>query len=82
MALHVAGQEYLIRDTLAALGSKLDPDRFVRIHRSAIVNLDRVRQLSAWPRGEQAVTLKDGTSLAVGRAFRSRLERFVKNAVG
>jgi len=82
VALHVAAQEYLIRDTVAALERKLDPDQFVRIHRSTIVNLDRVRQLSPWANGEQALTLKDGTSLAVGRAFRSRLERFLKNAVG
>lgn len=72
MALHVAGQEYLIRDTLAALESKLDPDQFVRIHRSAIVNLDRVRQ----PSPSRTAPRSPWTP------FRSRLERFVKNALG
>jgi len=82
VALHVGGQEHLIRDTVAALERKLDPDQFVRVHRSTIVNLDRVRELSPWAGGDQALTLKDSTSLRVGRAFRSRLERFLRNTVG
>src|SRR5262249_36641628 len=46
VALHVGVHEYLIRDTVAGLERKLDPDQFVRVHRSTIVNLDRVRELS------------------------------------
>jgi two-component system LytT family response regulator len=80
IGLHVGGQEYLMRDTVAALERKLDPDQFVRIHRSTIVNLDRVRELSPWGGGDQALSLKDGTVLTVGRAFRRRLERFLRNA--
>ncbi len=79
VTLHVGTVQHLIRDTVGALETKLDPELFVRIHRSTIVNLDRVRELSPWFRGEQMITLKDGTSLAVGRAFRRRLQRFVHN---
>jgi two-component system, LytTR family, response regulator len=79
VTLHVGTAQHLIRDTVGALETKLDPELFVRIHRSTIVNLDRVRELSPWFRGEQMITLTDGTSLAVGRAFRHRLRRFVDN---
>jgi two-component system LytT family response regulator len=79
VALHLSGREHLMRDTIASLESKLDPDQFVRIHRSSIVNLDRVRELSPWVRGEQVLTLTDGTSLPVGRAFRNRLRRLLSN---
>lgn len=82
VVLHVGSSEHLMRDALAGLELKLDPEQFVRIHRSTIVNLDRVKDLSAWVRGEQVLTLKDGTRLAVGRAFRQRLQRFLDNAVG
>jgi two-component system LytT family response regulator len=81
VVLHVGSNEYLVRDTVADLEVKLDPEQFVRVHRSTIVNLDRVKELSAWARGEQALTLKDGTQLTVGRAFRSRLQRFLDNAL-
>jgi two-component system, LytTR family, response regulator len=81
VALHSGRQEYLIRDTVAALESKLDPDQFVRIHRSTIVNLDRVREVSACLRGDQTVTLSNGASLPVGRAYRRRLQRFLNNVL-
>jgi two-component system LytT family response regulator len=64
-----------------ALEPRLDPDQFVRIHRSTIVNLDRVKELQPWFRGEQMLVLADGTQLPVGRAFRERLRRLLDNAV-
>ena len=79
VTLHVAGSEYLIRDTVNSLEGKLDPEEFVRVHRAVIVNLDRVLELSAWFHGEQVLTLKDGTRLTVGRAFRGRLQRLLTN---
>ena len=78
---HVGAAQHLIRDTVAALEGKLDPEQVARIHRSKIVNLERVRELSAWFHGEQVLILKDGTELRVGRAFRARLQRFVDNIV-
>jgi len=81
VTVHLGRDQCLIRETVASLATKLDPEQFVRIHRSAIVNLDRALELSPWSRGEQALVLKDGTQLSVGRAFRGRLQRFLDNAL-
>ena len=81
VTLHAGRDSHLLRGTMNALEPKLDPDQFVRIHRSAIVSLDRVKELQPWFRGEQVLTLKDGTELTVGRAFRNRLQQFLENTV-
>jgi two-component system LytT family response regulator len=73
LALHAGKETHLIRETLTRLEGKLDPRQFVRIHRSTIVNVERVRQLEPWSRGEQLLQLKDGTKLSLGRVFRPRL---------
>jgi two-component system LytT family response regulator len=75
--LHTGGKTHLLRESMAALEAKLDPARFARIHRSAIVNLDRVRELQPWFRGQHAVILKDGTRLTLSRGRRSRLEELL-----
>jgi two-component system LytT family response regulator len=75
--LHTGGKTHLLRESMAALEAKLDPARFARIHRSAIVNLDRVRELQPWFRGQHAVILKDGTRLTLSRSLRSRLEELL-----
>jgi two-component system, LytTR family, response regulator len=68
----------MLRTAMNALEPKLDPQQFVRIHRSAMVNLDHVREMQPWFRGEQVLVLRDGTRLSVGRAFR---EKFLQRAV-
>jgi two-component system LytT family response regulator len=73
--LHVRQREYLVRETLAALESQLDPERFVRIHRSAIVQADRVAEIRPTSHGDAEVALRDGTRLSVSRTFRDRLQR-------
>jgi two-component system LytT family response regulator len=75
VTVHVGRESYLVRESMTRLAERLDPARFVRVHRSAIVNLDRVRELQPWVRGEQMLLLDNGTQIAVGRAFRSNLER-------
>lgn len=80
IALHVGRESHLLRQTMNALEPKLDPDHFIRIHRSTIVNLDRVRELQPWFRGEQKLVLKNGTQLTVGRAFRDKLQRLLADA--
>ncbi len=82
VTLHVGRSTYLLRESLSALERKLDPDQFVRSHRSAIVNVDRIRELGPWCGGEQALVLQDGTQLTIGRVFRARLENFLSNTVG
>jgi len=73
VTLHVGRESHLVRTTMNALEPKLDSEQFVRIHRSTIVNLDRIQELQPWFRGEQVLMLKDGTKLKVGRVFRDRL---------
>lgn len=81
VTLHVGRDTYLLRETLTAFDEKLDPDQFVRLHRSAIVNVERIRQLLPWSRGEQVAVLQDGTQLTIGRAFRQRLLGLMSNAI-
>lgn len=77
--LHVRGAVHMLRETLASLEQRLDQRKFLRIHRSAIVNLTRVRSVESHVRGEGVAVLVDGTRLKVTRAKRedleSRLER-------
>lgn len=82
IALHVGGESHLIRETMNGMEGKLDPNQFVRVHRSTIVNLDRVKEVQPWFGGEQTLLLKDGTQLTVGRAFRHRLRHLMENTPG
>jgi two-component system LytT family response regulator len=79
VTVHAGRDSYLLRDTLNALEARLDPEQFVRLHRSVIVNVDRIRQLEPWSRGEQVAVLADGTQLTVGRMYRSRLTAMIRN---
>lgn len=72
--LHVGTNGYLIRESMNDLEATLDPNTFVRIHRSAIVNLDRVREMRPLFKGELVVVLQDGTQLKMSRGRREELE--------
>ncbi|HEX6095382.1 MAG TPA: LytTR family DNA-binding domain-containing protein [Thermoanaerobaculia bacterium] len=72
--LHAGANSYLLRESMNDLQATLDPDTFVRIHRSAIVNLDRVREMHPLFRGELMVVLHDGTQLRMSRNRREELE--------
>src|SRR6185503_16086820 len=67
--LHAGGKEYLARETLAWFDAQLDPERFARIHRSAIVQIDRIVELRPTTHGDAEVRLRDGTLLAVSRTW-------------
>jgi two-component system, LytTR family, response regulator len=71
--LHVARDSHLVHEGLGSLGAKLDPSRFVRIHRSTIVNLDRVKEVQPWFHGDAVAILRDGTKLSVSRNYRAAL---------
>jgi two-component system LytT family response regulator len=73
-ALHCSGKTHLLRETMAALEARLDPDVFLRIHRSAIVNLERVQALERTADGQLMIVLLDGTKLPVSRSRRERVE--------
>ena len=71
------GRELLKQQTLADLEGQLDPERFVRIHRSAILNLDRLARLELANRQSYVAVLKDGTELAVSRAGYAKLNELL-----
>ncbi len=72
--LNALGQSHLLRETLSGVEAKLPRDRFLRIHRSAIVNLETVRELEPGPHGDFVVVLKSGKRLPLSRGCRDRLE--------
>jgi two-component system LytT family response regulator len=70
------GQEiHRVRSTLAGLMLRLDPARFIRIHRSTVVNVERIDQVQPWFGGDHVAILKDGTKLRVSRRYRAGLLR-------
>jgi len=71
--IHAGGAAHLHRETLHELETRLDPKRFVRIHRSAIVQVDRIRRLQSLPSGDATVLLRDGTVLRVSRSRREAI---------
>jgi two-component system, LytTR family, response regulator len=73
--LHVSGKELFYRSTLQELVDKLDPLRFVRVHRSAVVNIESILHLEPISHGEFEVTLKNGVRSRVSRTYRSQLEK-------
>jgi two-component system LytT family response regulator len=73
--LHVGGKELLYRAALNDLAARLDPMRFVRVHRSAIVNIDSIIQLEPISHGEFEVVLKNGSRSRVSRTYRAQLEK-------
>jgi two-component system LytT family response regulator len=73
--LHIAGKELLYRSALNELADSLDPMRFVRVHRSAIVNIDSILELQPISHGEFELVLKDGHRSRVSRTYRVHLEK-------
>ena len=72
--LHAGAEEYLYRETMSRMEGALDPARFARIHRSSIVNVERVKELHALFRGDYTVVLRDGRQLTLSKAYRDRLK--------
>ena len=77
--LHIGGKSHLYRSSISAfLQRLLDPQRFVRIHRSTVINTDRIRELRPRGHGDYIVVLQDGRELTLSRAYRSQLERWLR----
>jgi two-component system LytT family response regulator len=74
--LHVGQHTYLFHETTAGVEAKLDPRRFMRIHRSTIVNIERIKEMHPWFNGEYSVTLRDGTQLTMSSTYREKLKDF------
>lgn len=76
--LHVGSGSHLFRGSMVALEERLDPTKFVRIHRSTIVNVDRITELHPTFAREHIVVLQDGTRLRLSPTYRERLEQLVE----
>ena len=72
--LHSGKESHLLRETMNALSDRLDPGRFVRIHRSRIVNVDYIREIRPLWGGDCAVLMRDGTELTMSRTYRTRFQ--------
>ena len=78
--LHVGGRNYLLRETMAGIEKKLDPDQFVRIHRSTIVRIDRIRELEPLQQGDYLLKLSDGSRLTSSRGYRAHVMRLLERS--
>jgi two-component system LytT family response regulator len=75
--IHTKNEAHLLRESMKNMEGKLDPKIFVRIHRSAIVNIDRIKELEPWFHGEYIVIMRDGTRLTASRVFSDRLSALI-----
>jgi two-component system, LytTR family, response regulator len=71
----VGRESYAFRDTLAAFEARLPPRGFVRVHRSLLVNVERIRRVEPWFNGDLVLTLSDGTQVVTGRTYREQVRR-------
>jgi two-component system, LytTR family, response regulator len=72
--LHVGPTAHLLRETMNAIEGRLDPEKFFRIHRSRIVNMERILEMQPWLNGEYSVVLRTGTRLTLSRGYREKLQ--------
>ncbi len=71
--LHVGKQTYLHRETIGSLEQQLDPEMFIRVHRSYIINIDFLKEITPWAHGDYIIILKDNTQLNLGRNYKDKL---------
>ena len=75
--LHVGGDTFEIRSSLSRLEGELDPKRFVRVHKSHLVNIARVAEVTPWVSGDWRIRLHDGVEVSLSRRYRQRFEALV-----
>ena len=72
--IHAGKASHLLRETMSRLETRLDPSRFVRIHRSAIINIERLQELQPLFHGDYTVILNDGTKLTLSRGYKEKFQ--------
>jgi len=77
--VHAGRESHLLHATMNSLENRLDPNKFLRIHRSTIVNIRRIKELHPMFHGEYQVILKDGAQLTSGRGYRENLQKLIDN---
>jgi two-component system, LytTR family, response regulator len=78
MCVHADGRTYVLRETMKSLEAILDPRIFQRVHRSTIVNVERVRRLRPHTNGEYFLTLEDGQEIKLSRSYRDRVDQLLQ----
>ena len=78
--IHAGKASHLIRGTIRSIEKELDPKRFIRIHRGAIINVDRIKELHQWFGRDYRVVLQNGTVLPLGRSYRQQLRSLLGSA--
>jgi len=78
MCVHADGRTYVLRETMKSLEAILDPDVFQRVHRSTIVNVNRVRRLRPHTNGEYFLSLENGQELKLSRSYRDRVDQLLQ----
>lgn len=76
VCIHSQGEKYLIRQTMNHMEEKLNPDLFFRVHRSTIINLNKVKELEQWYHGDYLVIMESGKKLTMSRNYKDLLQRF------
>ncbi len=77
--VHAGKESYLLREGIGSIGQRLDPSQFLRVHRSTIVNISRIRELQPCNSAEYIVVLKDGKELSCSRGYRAELQHLIKS---
>jgi len=80
LRLHAGAESHLIRETMNSIEARIDPRRFVRIHRSTIVNVDRIKEMRPWFKGDYVIVLRGGNELSLSRSYKNRLRRLVTDS--
>jgi two-component system, LytTR family, response regulator len=75
VCLHCGPETHILRETMNALEGRLDAAKFLRVHRSTIVNVDRIKELQPWFRGDYLLVLQDGTQVTLSRTYREKLQK-------
>ena len=78
LALHVGGRSHLIRETLQSFANRLDPDRFIRVHRRVIVAIDQIREIQPLANGDSTLILQDGSTVRASRSYRETVRKLAE----
>ena len=79
--IHAGGETHQLRETMSRLEDRLDPEKFLRIHRSTIVNIERIRELQQQFHGDYLVVLKNGQRLTLSRSYRDRIQELLDRSL-
>lgn len=80
MCIHACNETHILRRTMKELEEELNPQRFQRIHRSAIVNMEHVEKLCSRQNGEYHLILRNGKELKVSRSYKDRIKKLILNS--